>query len=137
MNDSLSTHDLVLGSLKEAYSLAEEARAAGADREYFNVKDDLAEHIEIMCEMGQKASSGFTNIITGLAIKMAYPEMDTRYHQVQIQEPKAFNFRGVSEKTVYPWLRDNDFDGAKSGWQTRTFERPKPYTLGTSAKAAS
>jgi len=30
---------------------------------------------------------------------------------------------------IYVWLSHHEFEGAKSGWQTRTFERPKPYTL--------
>ena len=62
-----------------------------------------------------------------MAIKAAIPNLDIRYHQVQIGAP--FSFRGVSEKAVYPWLSMKEFEGAKSGWQTRTFERPKPYTL--------
>ena len=68
-----------------------------------------------------------------MAIKVAKPSADIRYHQVQIQKdtnrPANFNFRGVSEKVIYPWLNRHTFDGAKSGWQTRTLERPKPYSL--------
>jgi DNA (cytosine-5)-methyltransferase 1 len=30
---------------------------------------------------------------------------------------------------VYPWLDENNFEGARSGWQTRTLERPKAYNL--------
>ena len=74
-----------------------------------------------------------TNIVTCLAIKTAMPEVDIRYHQVQIQHQTkrsaGFNFRGISENVIYTWLSDHNFDGAKSGWQTRTFERPKPYSL--------
>ncbi len=80
-----------------------------------------------------KATTGFTNIITCLAIKAANPNVDIRYHQTQIQtqtdRPAGFNFRGVSETVVAPWLNTLAFEGAKSGWQTRTFERPKPYML--------
>ena len=75
------------------------------------------------------ATAAFTNVVTGLAIKVAYPAIDVRYHQIQIQDPAHFNHRGISETVVYPFLRDQDFDGAKSGWQTRTLERPKPYLL--------
>ncbi|MBA0206094.1 hypothetical protein [Pectobacterium aroidearum] len=93
------------------------------------LKDALTE----LSRLSQKASTGFTNIVTCLSIKAARNNVDIRYHQVQIQDkterPAGFNFRGVSEKVVYPWLTSNTFEGAKSGWQTRTFERPKPYMM--------
>ena len=81
----------------------------------------------------ETASSAFTNIVTGLSIKIAMPGLDVRYHQTQIQQQSKvgkqwFNHRGISEKVVYPWLSEKNFAGAKSGWQTRTLERPKPYT---------
>lgn len=82
-----------------------------------------------MNEKAGSASAGFTNLVTGMAIKCAFPELDVRYHQTQIQDPVHFAHRVVSENIVAPWLRDNDFDYAKSGWQTRTLERPKPYFL--------
>jgi DNA (cytosine-5)-methyltransferase 1 len=74
-----------------------------------------------------KASSAFTNVFTCLAVKTLFPELDIRKHQVQIGAP--FSFRRVSEDYIYPWLQKHKFEGAKSGWQTRTFERPKPYTM--------
>jgi DNA (cytosine-5)-methyltransferase 1 len=49
--------------------------------------------------------------------------------QKDTDRPAGFNFRGLSEITVYPWISRNRFEGAKSGWQTRTLERPKPYKL--------
>lgn len=77
-----------------------------------------------------EAQTALTNIVTALAIKSAYPEIDTRFHMARIQKPqKHFSHRPVSEKVVYPWLNRNKFDGAKSGWQTRVFERPRPYML--------
>jgi DNA (cytosine-5)-methyltransferase 1 len=95
-----------------------------------NVSKDLRTWIDTMNDKADSsATSAFTNIVTGLAIKTEYPEIDVRYHQVQIQVPERFSHRDVSEQSVFPFLRDNHLDGAKSGWQTRTFERPKPYTL--------
>ena len=92
---------------------------------------DALERIAKYCE---KASGGYINLITGLSIKAVYGDkVDVRYHQVQIQNqtdrPAGFNFRGVSETTIYEWMEEHEFHGAKSGWQTRTFERPKPYML--------
>ncbi len=92
---------------------------------------DALERMEKYCE---KASGSYNNLITSLAIKAVYGDsVDVRYHQVQIQDqtdrPAGFNFRGVSEGVIYEWMEEHEFHGAKSGWQTRTFERPKPYML--------
>lgn len=94
-----------------------------------SLDDDLKQALERLSEKSKAASGAFTNIITGLAIKAALPELDVRYHQTGIQDPQHFNHRGVSEKLVYPWLSAKEFNGAKSGWQVRTLERPKPYLL--------
>lgn len=98
-----------------------------------NISLTLKNSLIELSRLSQKASTGFTNIVTCLSIKAARNNVDIRYHQVQIQNqtdrPAGFNFRGVSEKVVYPWLTTNTFEGAKSGWQTRTFERPKPYMM--------
>lgn len=95
----------------------------------FNLSSSLTTHLKILSDKASSASAAFTNVVTGLAIKAAYPDLDVRYHQIQIQDPQHFNHRGESENVIYPWLSHNDFEGAKSGWQTRTLERPKPYTL--------
>lgn len=86
-------------------------------------KDSLIQ----MSANSSAASAAFTNLITCLAIKVAKPKLDVRIHQTGIGAP--FNFRGHSESVVYPWLSRRDYNGAKSGWQTRTLERPKPYLL--------
>lgn len=105
-----------------------------AEKEIIHVLPaDVIEHLDKLTEKAETASAAFTNIITGLAIKIWEPELDVRFHQIQIQANSAlgkswFNHRGLSEKVVYPWLSQKNFAGAKSGWQTRTLERPKPYT---------
>jgi len=118
--------------LDAALSRAEVNFVAGVLAGY-TLSDRLRQAIVEISGLSQKAQTGFTNIVTCLAIKVAFPDVDIRYHQVQIQHltdrGAGFNFRGVSEKVVYPWLNDNTFEGAKSGWQTRTFERPKPYMM--------
>lgn len=102
------------------------------------VKANLDQHfidaLEMMAKYCEKASGGYSNLLTSLSIKAVYGDkVDVRYHQVQIQgqtdRPAGFNFRGVSESTIYEWMEEHEFHGAKSGWQTRTFERPKPYML--------
>lgn len=119
-------------ALTTAFSLAESRFLVG-DLTSYTISPILANALEDISKKAQKAATGFTNIITCLAIKAAMPNVDIRYHQVQIQgdtdRPAGFNFRGVSEKSVAPYLFSQNFEGAKSGWQTRTFERPKPYML--------
>jgi len=124
------TQSRIVDALNNAYATAEENFNNKKENEY-ELSSEFKKCIEKLSELSGKASTGFTNIITCLAIKSALPNVDIRYHQVQIQDktdrPAGFNFRGVSEKVIYPWLNENNFEGAKSGWQTRTFERPKPY----------
>lgn len=99
----------------------------------FNLSDRCRIALDALNARAQAASAVFTNIITCLAIKSARPDVDVRYHQTQIQKDTqrsaGVNFRGISEDVIYPWLDRNRFEGAKSGWQTRTLERPKPYTM--------
>ena len=97
------------------------------------ISNELISYADELSLKAEAASTVFNNVITGLAIKLAFNELDVRYHQTQIQESSAlnrswFNHRGLSEKVIYPWLSLKNFCGAKSGWQTRTLERPKPYT---------
>lgn len=112
--------------LQEALEAIEKEFASGSDPSW-KLSQRILDALEALSGASSQASSAFTNIVTCLAIKAVYPELDVRYHQVQIGAP--FSFRNISEKVVYPWLRANEFEGAKSGWQTRTFERPRPYTL--------
>ena len=124
--------------LNEAYSMAEqhffmEKKPDIPSYATDNLSTDFIAALESAANKCEKASTGYLNIITGLTIKAAYPNIDVRYHQTQIQDqtdkPAGFNFRGVSEQFIYPWMEAHEFHGAKSGWQTRTFERPKPYLL--------
>ncbi len=121
-----------LATLNEALAQAE-AIFAAAGTPNAALSDRLQTSLDGLHARAQAASAVFTNIITCLAIKSARPDVDVRYHQTQIQKdtdrPAGVNFRGISEDVVYPWLSRNRFEGAKSGWQTRTLERPKPYLL--------
>lgn len=126
------TQTKIVDALNRAYEYAE-VNFIKQNEDAYKISSELKKCIERLSELSGKASTGFTNIVTCLAIKSALPNVDIRYHQIQIQDktdsPAGFNFRGVSEKIIYPWLNENNFEGAKSGWQTRTFERPKPYML--------
>lgn len=130
---------LIIKELDSAYKKAESFFIPGQqnivpNEVANNLNQDFINALEGIAKLCEKASSGYLNIITGLAIKAVYGyTVDIRYHQVQIQNqtdrPAGFNFRGVSENIIYHWMEEHEFHGAKSGWQTRTFERPKPYYL--------
>lgn len=116
------------------YALVKAKEAFDADPEnhpHFGLSDGLRTALDAINVHGDNAAkTAFTNIVTALCIKAAYPEIDTRYHMVRIQKPTShFSHRSVSESLIYPWLNKNKFDGANSGWQTRVFERPRPYML--------
>lgn len=107
-----------------------------ATPDYFTrgLSQELRNALDSMTQFCDKAAGGYNNLVTSLTVKVAYGNnVDIRYHQSQIQHltdrPAGFNFRGVSENIVYPWMEKHEFHTAKSGWQTRTLERPKPYTL--------
>lgn len=121
-----------LSKLNDALTLAEIAFAEGLEPNV-TISSRLSNSLDVLHLRAQAASAVFTNILTCLAIKSARPQADVRFHQTQIQKdtdrPVGVNFRGISEDVVFPWLSHNRFEGAKSGWQTRTLERPKPYTM--------
>lgn len=99
-----------------------------------NLSENFIKSLDEMASQCEKASTGYLNLMTSLTIKATLKnDVDIRYHQVQIQnrtdKPAGFNFRGVSETVMYEWMQSHEFSCAKSGWQTRTFERPKPYML--------
>jgi len=122
----------VIDCLNKSLAFAEEA-FANKKPPKVTLSPRLKIALDALHSKAKAASAAFTNIVTCLAIKASNHEIDVRYHQTQIQNntdrPAGFNFRGISESQVYPWLSRNRFEGAKSGWQTRTLERPKPYTL--------
>lgn len=91
--------------------------------------DSIIHHIDV-------ATSGYLNLITCLICSSIDTEVDPRFHRkpgkgmpAPASENGWFSGRTVSEKIIYPWLELKGFRTAKSGWQTRTFERPNPYSL--------
>lgn len=125
-NASTATKQAILSELEKAYERADTLIKA-KNNPSWKLSDRFLEALKEMSEASSSASTGYTNIVTSLAIKAFDATLDIRNHQVQIGA--AFSFRNVSETIVYPWLASNRFEGAKSGWQTRTFERPKPYMM--------
>lgn len=76
-------------------------------------------------------------MLTCLVAKACDPDIDPRFHRkpsAEMPNPPSgndnwFSGRSISERIIYPWMTAKGYRTAKSGWQTRTFERPRPYTL--------
>ena len=108
------------------------------ERPQWTLPKDLIDFIDQFWQKAQgNAESAITNLITCLACKSVEPAIDCRYHRKpgkgMPQPPDGqnnyFSGRTISEDIVAPWLKNQDFVTSNSGWQTRTFERPRPYTL--------
>lgn len=131
-------NELLLATLDHAYEVADDYFVTKNTNIPEFAKDNLSHSfivdLDTIASLCEKASTGYLNLLTSLTIKATLGDsVDVRYHQVQIQNqtdrPAGFNFRGISEHIMYKWMQAHEFPGAKSGWQTRTFERPKPYKL--------
>jgi DNA (cytosine-5)-methyltransferase 1 len=117
----------VRAALDRANSAAEQIFAAKADPPW-NLGERIRTSIATMSAKSEGAKAAFTNVITGLAIKSAIPELDVRKYKVEMGA--QFSHRRVSEEVVVPFLAAQEFVYAPSGgWQTRTLERTTPYTM--------
>lgn len=90
---------------------------------------DLEPWCETILER-QQTSRGVLAVLTTLLVKKACaPDQDVRLHQSGMLG--GFSGRGLDERVVTPFLRRENFPYMKggSGWLTRSFEQPHPYTL--------
>jgi DNA (cytosine-5)-methyltransferase 1 len=70
----------------------------------------------------------YTVLITLLVHKILHPSQDIRYHQAEM--PGGFSGRTIDTKYITPTLTELGLPAmAESGWLTRSFEQPYPYTL--------
>ncbi len=130
MSISVRDKDQIIGSLEKSLELAE-------NQQNLNITYLIMEYLNTIFENIDTAASGYLNLITCLICSSINDEIDPRFHRKPgngMPEPENptgwFSGRTVSEKIIYPWMELKGFRTAKSGWQTRTYERPKPYTLG-------
>ena len=67
-------------------------------------------------------------VITLILKKILSPEQDIRFHQKNMNQ--GFSGRGLDQRAVTPFLRENKFPymQAGSGWLTRSLEQNHPYT---------
>lgn len=67
-------------------------------------------------------------LMTLFCHKVFDPKQDIRNHQANI--PNGFGARTIDSKFITPFLKAKDFPAmAESGWLTRAFEHPEPYSL--------
>jgi DNA (cytosine-5)-methyltransferase 1 len=70
----------------------------------------------------------YTVLVTLLVHKILYPSQDIRYHQAEMTG--GFSGRSIDTKYITPTLTELGLPSmAESGWLTRSFEQPYPYTL--------
>jgi len=117
----------VEAALEDAYSQALKIHFSGIAPSW-GLRQRFEEALKVMARPTTKGRSGFSNLVTCLAIKAALSWVDIRKYSVK-KMGAPFSFRVLSEKVVCPWLSNQDFDTAESGWQTRTYERTLPYTM--------
>ncbi len=129
MSVSIKDKDKIIESLDKSLELAKSGQEL--DITYPTMK-----HLNTIFESIDIATSGYLNLITCLVCSSVDDIIDPRFHRRPskvMPEPSNpdgwFSGRTVSEKIIYPWMELRGFRTAKSGWQTRTFERPKPYML--------
>ena len=87
------------------------------------------EHCQTIIENQERNRAVLAVLVTLLVKKLHSPEQDIRYHQVQMTD--GFSGRGLDERVVTPFLRDQQFPYMKagSGWLTRSLEQQQPYDL--------
>lgn len=129
MSVSVRDKNQIINSLDKSLELAE-------SQQDLNITYPTMEHLNTIFENIDTATSGYLNLITCLICSSLNDEIDPRFHRKPgkgMPEPENpegwFSGRTVSEKIIYPWMELRGFRTAKSGWQTRTYERPNPYTL--------
>lgn len=137
----MSKDGLTVKNKKEIESTLSSCFEIAADsKKTINVAPNIALVAENFFSKIGKNMTGFTNLITCLACGATDVRVDVRYHRKSntsqsesMPAPPAgkiwFSGRGISESVIYPWMEFRNLRTSKSGWQTRTFERPKAYTL--------
>lgn len=125
----------VRDSKKIILVLDEALRIAESESEII-LPNSIKDYLNHIFDNINTATSGYLNLLTCLVCASVDDNIDPRYHRQPgkgMPEPANiegwFSGRSVSEKVIYPWMEQRRFRTAKSGWQTRTFERPNPYTL--------
>jgi DNA (cytosine-5)-methyltransferase 1 len=128
----------ILDVLERVQAAAVQNHGPGSDAEHHRIDEETRILADALSENAPAAKSGFVNIVTCLAAKIVDPTIDCRYYREPgggMPEPprgpdKYFVGRPISEEIIAGWLEQQSYTFAISGgWQTRTYERLKPYDL--------
>lgn len=127
---------LTIANKQQIIAKLEEVHSRVKQQDYF-LSEQAKATINTFSAKIPVATSAFSNIVTCLVCRACDSSIDPRYHRkpsAEMPEPPTgkdnwFSGRSISERVIYPWLTAKGYRTAKSGWQTRTFERPRPYTL--------
>lgn len=115
------------GEIVEAlYSLAE---VAVGDNDFTTeLTDEIKQYVSEVVSESEQNKGLLAVLVTLFCHKIFDPEQDIRNHQASI--PNGFGGRTIDSKYITPFLKSKDFPAmAESGWLTRAFEHPEPYTL--------
>ncbi|MCF4969931.1 DNA cytosine methyltransferase [Nostoc sp. CMAA1605] len=90
--------------------------------------EEYKNHVAEIANKSFARKAVHTVLITLLVHKILHPSQDIRYHQSEM--PGGFSGRSIDTKYITPTLTELELPAmAESGWLTRSFEQPYPYTL--------
>lgn len=97
-------------------------------KEILEIPKDILDKIKLIGMRCSKQKAVCTVLITLLMHKCLFPQQDVRFHQREM--PNGFSGRSIDTKFITPTLKSLGLPSmAESGWLTRSFEQPFPYTM--------
>lgn len=89
---------------------------------------EIAEQIKLLASHSEDRKGMMAVLITLLTHKVYNPEQDIRFHQAQ--QAGGFSGRTIDSEFITPFMKSVNFPAmSESGWLTRSFEQPLPFTL--------
>lgn len=87
---------------------------------------------DVIVDNSENAHGAVAVLVTLLVKKISDPNQDIRNHRLDL--PGGFSGRGLDSRFVTPFIRSHQLTSRRSsGWLTRAFEQPFPYSLDYSA----
>ena len=88
---------------------------------------------DVIVDKSENAHGAVAVLVTLLVKKISDPNQDIRNHRLEL--PGGFSGRGLDTRVVTPFIKSHRLTSrtSSSGWLTRAFEQPFPYTLDYSA----
>lgn len=111
---------------EDLYLIAESA--IGEDDFSTPLTETVKDYVTEVVNEAEQNKGMLAVLITLFCHKIFDPEQDIRNHQASIAN--GFGGRTIDSKYITPFLKSKNFPAmAESGWLTRAFEHPEPYTL--------